>query len=110
MTTMADWTRSIVDAAEERGWAVIAVDARANAVTLEEPGGSNSMIVRIQGRELSAHFISQLPEAGTWNALPVRVRSMLDTTPCWCVSTEEPHVGWIHSPACLELRQKAGVA
>lgn len=37
-------------------------------------------------------------------------RTMTDDTPCWCVSEEAPHDGWIHSPNCLALRALAGVA
>jgi hypothetical protein len=66
MTTMADWTRAIVDAAEERGWAVILVDARQNVVVLEEPIGSGSLTVRVTGRDLDAAFIRAMPEASRW--------------------------------------------
>lgn len=66
MTTFADWTRAIVDAAEERGWAVTLIDARANAVVLEEPMGSGSLVLRISGKTLNAEFIRQLPEAVHW--------------------------------------------
>lgn len=39
--------------------------------------------------------------------LPEPRRWMLDETPCWCVATIPPHIGWIHSPKCLENRAKA---
>jgi hypothetical protein len=65
MTTVADWSRAILDAAEERGYAVIAIDVRASAVT-QEATGSGSIVLRISGRTLDAHFISQLPQGGTW--------------------------------------------
>jgi hypothetical protein len=103
MTTFADWSREILDAAEERGWAVILVDARANSVILEEPSGSGSIAIRISGRTLNAEFIRQLPEATVW-ARPPALRWMPDGTPCWCVSDEEPHEFWIHSPRCLDRR------
>lgn len=32
---------------------------------------------------------------------------MPDGSPCWCVSVEEPHEGWEHAPACMELRAPA---
>jgi len=31
-------------------------------------------------------------------------RTMPDGTPCWCVSDEAPHEGWIHAPVCESLR------
>jgi hypothetical protein len=70
MTTFADWSRGIITAAEERGWAVIAIDARAGFVVLEEPIGSGGITVRITGRTLDAEFIRQMPEASTWDARP----------------------------------------
>lgn len=66
MTTFADWSRSIIDAAEERGWAVIQIDARQNSVILEEPTGSGGLSIVIRGKTLTADFIRQLPEATTW--------------------------------------------
>ena len=66
MTTFADWSRTIIDAAEERGWAVIVIDARAGVVVLEEPTGSGSITVRISGKTVTAEFIRQLPEATRW--------------------------------------------
>lgn len=42
--------------------------------------------------------------AGGTDSRPPRVRSMLDGSPCWCVSDEPPHDGWIHSPVCEALR------
>jgi len=65
MTTFADWSRGIIDAAEERGWAVIAIDARAGFVVLEEPIGSGGLTVRISGRTLDADFVRALPEASS---------------------------------------------
>lgn len=63
MTTFADWVRDIVAAAEERGWTVTLIDARASLVVLEEPIGSGATILRISGRELAGDFIRSLPEA-----------------------------------------------
>lgn len=63
MTTLADWVREIVAAAEERGWAVTMIDARASLVVLEEPIGIGGITLRVSGRELTAEFIRQLPEA-----------------------------------------------
>lgn len=38
-------------------------------------------------------------------------RWMLDGTPCWCVSADEPHEGWIHAPACqATLRERVALA
>lgn len=37
----------------------------------------------------------------------VPVRLMLDGSPCWCVSADEPHEGWVHAPACETLRAAA---
>lgn len=37
---------------------------------------------------------------------PLPFRRMLDGSPCWCVSTDAPHDGWIHAPRCLELRAR----
>lgn len=34
-------------------------------------------------------------------------RAMPDGTPCWCVSEEEPHEGWAHSPVCAARRELA---
>lgn len=68
MTTFADWTRGLVDAAEERGWAVIQVDARLGTVVLEEPIGSGGLTIRITGRTLDADFIRALPEASNGEA------------------------------------------
>src|SRR4051812_2631714 len=31
-------------------------------------------------------------------------RRMLDGSPCWCVSADAPHHGWVHAPACLARR------
>lgn len=66
MTTVADWSRAILDAAEKRGYAVIALDVRANTVVLEEATGSGSIVLRISGKTLDAHFIEQLPQGGAW--------------------------------------------
>lgn len=34
-------------------------------------------------------------------------RWMLDGTPCWCISADEPHDGWVHAPACQDqLREQ----
>lgn len=45
--------------------------------------------------------------SGEGDALRVTTyRVMLDGSPCWCVSTEKPHEGWIHSPTCEVLREK----
>lgn len=30
-------------------------------------------------------------------------RWMPDGTPCWCISAEEPHEGWVHAAACQDL-------
>lgn len=30
-------------------------------------------------------------------------RTQPDGGPCWCVSTDEPHEGWFHSPLCNEM-------
>lgn len=35
------------------------------------------------------------------------VRTMPDGSPCWCVSDDEPHEGWIHAPLCLARRETA---
>lgn len=35
---------------------------------------------------------------------PEPIRRMLDGSPCWCVSKDEPHEGWVHAPFCLRLR------
>jgi hypothetical protein len=38
-------------------------------------------------------------------------RVMPDGSPCWCVSNEAIHDGWIHSPLCTDtLRRWAGQA
>jgi len=66
MTTFADWSRGIIDAAEQRGWAVISLDARLNTVILEEPQGSGGVTIRITGRTLNAALIEALPEPGAW--------------------------------------------
>jgi len=63
MTTLADWVRDIVAAAEERGWAVIVIDARASLVVLEEPVASGGITLRISGRTVDGAFIRALPEA-----------------------------------------------
>lgn len=34
-------------------------------------------------------------------------RTMVDGTPCWCVSEEEPHEGWVHAPVCIVRREIA---
>jgi hypothetical protein len=68
MTTFADWSRGIIDAAEERGWAVIAIDARQGLVVLEEPIGSGGLTLRLSGKKLDADFIRQLPEASAWRS------------------------------------------
>jgi hypothetical protein len=66
MTTFADWTRDVVSAAEERGWAVTLVDARASLVVLEEPIGSGGITIRISGKELTGDVIRALPEPASW--------------------------------------------
>lgn len=33
------------------------------------------------------------------------VRNMPDDSPCWCVSSDEPHEGWVHSPLCDARRE-----
>lgn len=63
MTTFADWAREILDAAEERGWAVIQLDARGSVLVLEEPLGSGSLTIRIAGPTLDADFVRGLPMA-----------------------------------------------
>lgn len=30
-------------------------------------------------------------------------RTQPDGSPCWCVSDDAPHKGWIHSPACEQM-------
>lgn len=97
---MADfraWQREILDAAEWRDWIVQRLDMR-EGVVLEEPieGG---ITIRISGRSLSPAFVRSLPLAGMASA-----RRMLDGSPCWCVSSDEPHEGWSHAPRCLERR------
>lgn len=43
-----------------------------------------------------------------WATVPpqsmVPVERYMKDGPCWCLSEEEPHTGWIHAPRCLELR------
>jgi hypothetical protein len=63
MTTMADWVRDVVAAAEKRGWAVTLIDARASLVVLEEPIGHGGMVLRVSGSTLSGDFVRTLPEA-----------------------------------------------
>ena len=60
--TPTDYLRDILDAAEERGWAVAFVDVRAGVVALEEPV-ANGLVVRISGRAITPEFILSLPEA-----------------------------------------------
>ena len=67
--TTADWHRDIIAAAEARGWAVIALDARASSVVLEEPVGSTGLVMRISGPTLDARVIAQLPDVGSWREL-----------------------------------------
>lgn len=31
------------------------------------------------------------------------VRTQPDGGPCWCMSVDEPHEDWIHSPVCSEM-------
>lgn len=42
------------------------------------------------------------PEAVLFWSSDEPARFMPDNTPCWCVSEELPHAGWVHSPACLK--------
>jgi hypothetical protein len=32
------------------------------------------------------------------------LRKMADGSPCWCVSDDAPHEGWVHAPVCIALR------
>jgi len=91
------WQRDILDAAEHRDWIVLRLDMR-EGVVLEEPieGG---LMLRITGHTLSPTFIQRLPLAGMPSA-----RRMPDGSPCWCISSDEPHDGWSHAPRCLERR------
>lgn len=41
------------------------------------------------------------------NHPPVRV--MTDGSPCWCVSDDAPHEGWVHAPVCLAKRGQMGL-
>jgi hypothetical protein len=60
---MVDWVRDVVAAAEERGWTVILIDARAGVVVLEEPIGSGGTTLRMSGHTVGGDFIRSLPEA-----------------------------------------------
>ena len=40
------------------------------------------------------------PSLDLWPPL----RRMPDGTPCWCVSSDAPHDGWVHAPVCLARR------
>jgi hypothetical protein len=33
--------------------------------------------------------------------LPDPARYMEDGSPCWCVSNDDPHEGWVHAPVCI---------
>ncbi len=39
---------------------------------------------------------------------PEPIRKMPDGTPCWCVSDDEAHANWIHSPRCGTIRALKG--
>ena len=56
-----DWHRSILDAAEERGWIVVRLDLR-QGIVLEEPLAVGITMV-LSGRSLDADFVRSLPEA-----------------------------------------------
>jgi hypothetical protein len=56
-----DWQRSILDAAEERGWIVVRLDLR-QGVVLEEPIAIGITMV-LSGHTLGADFVRSLPEA-----------------------------------------------
>jgi hypothetical protein len=56
-----DWQRSILDAAEERGWIVVRLDLR-DGIILEEPMAVG-ITMRLSGHTLDADFIRSLPEA-----------------------------------------------
>ncbi len=51
-----------------------------------------------------AGFIFSHDRAGGNDTREAPLRTMLDGSPCWCVSADEPHDGWIHSPVCESLR------
>ena len=56
-----DWQRSILDAAEERGWIVVRIDLR-DGLILEEPMAAG-ITMRLSGYVLDADFVRSLPEA-----------------------------------------------
>ncbi len=60
---MNAWARDMVPAAEEGGWAVTMIDARASLIVLEEPIGSGGVVLRISGKALSPAFIRAMSSA-----------------------------------------------
>ena len=70
------WQRGILDAAEERDWVVLRLDAR-EGVVLEEP--DRGLTIRIVGVMLSPDFIRRMPLGYIRPA-----RTMADDSPCWC--------------------------
>lgn len=64
---------------------------------LETPRGREAL-QRMAG-PLRARWLTE-PDADPFRWMP-------DGTPCWCISAEEPHVGWVHAPACeATLRER----
>lgn len=62
MTTVLEWQRAILEAAEQRGWTVVQFDIRGQVVVLEEPM-AGGLVLRVQGRDVEPEFILALPEA-----------------------------------------------
>jgi hypothetical protein len=93
------YQHELLDAAEERDWIVIRLDAREGLV-LEEPV-KMGLVLRITGLTLTPAFVRSLPLA----TLPP-VRTLVDDSPCWCRFDNLEG----HDAKCAERRERRGVS
>lgn len=98
MADLRTWQRDIIEAAWERDWVVLALDARDSSITIEEPVAMG-IRMRLSGATLSPEFVRRLPLAG----MPP-VRTLVDESPCWCRFDNPGDAG--HESKCLERRSQ----